>query len=203
MSHGPQEQTWVKNTLSDLRSKLFTAERARDEMNSKIKSFELTKRTDQARLLEEKRQNDELLEELATERKRNQIEASDLRKEIVSLTGWAIIRNKLCVVVQVSVGGNETYVYTCTCTCIHVVHATSMIDFLLIDIYTCIYCACIVRTHYMYKIIYTVYVCTCTCSACNFNDFLLTFTCAYVHIGLQGLTVMDSCNQYYRCNIFL
>ena len=49
LSQGPQEQVWVKSTVSELRSKLFTAERARDELTSKIKSLELNKTAGQTR----------------------------------------------------------------------------------------------------------------------------------------------------------
>ncbi len=60
-------------------------------MSSKIISLEHGTRTDHARLSEEKRLNEEVLEQLAAERKRNQIEVTDLRKEIASLTGPLII----------------------------------------------------------------------------------------------------------------
>ncbi len=49
LKQGPQEQVWIKNSLKELRSKLLTVERARDEMTTKISSLELARTTDQTK----------------------------------------------------------------------------------------------------------------------------------------------------------
>lgn len=85
-SQCPQEQSWVKGTLNDLRSKLFSAERSRDELATKVKSLDVANNTLNARFVQENKQNIELVEQLQLERKRNQTEVQELRQEIESLT---------------------------------------------------------------------------------------------------------------------
>lgn len=122
ISQGPQDRAWVKEQLGEIRAKLFTTERNRDELATKLKSLQMAKTRTEAkyviatstpfkiiikvnasimlvlfRLANERLAHEELQEEVRTLRAENMADIEMLRKDIDSSRGGGCMKTSYCI----------------------------------------------------------------------------------------------------------